>query len=167
MLIYEKKVDGVRKLYATMGTAPSDNDNELEVSPAFNFSGKYFYKAPGGIKDASGNDVTIAIDGTQIIPPTWADIGEINEDYDTVEELTKLVDENTPETPDDTSDDTTYIDPVWTADTLNAETKATIIKMAQELEYTGIDSSMSKAAIITAFLAAQNAQYDAEGKPKS
>lgn len=168
MLIYEKKDNGVRKLFGTLGTAPSVSDNELTVEPnAFDFAGPYYYKAPGGIKDASGNDVTVSIDGTQIIPPVTSDMGEVDTNYDELDELTKLVDENDPETPDDTSDDTTYIDPVWTEQTLQAETKASILKMANLLGYEGLDSSMSKSAMITAFLTAQNAAYDSEGKPKA
>lgn len=168
MLIYEKKDNGARKLFGTLGTAPSVSDNELTVEPnAFDFAGPYYYKAPGGIKDASGNDVTVSIDGTQIIPPVTSDMGEVDTNYDELDELTKLVDENDPETPDDTSDDTTYIDPVWTEQTLQAETKASILKMANLLGYEGLDSSMSKSAMITAFLTAQNAAYDSKGKPKA
>lgn len=168
MLIYEKRDGSTRKLYGTLGTAPSAGDNELTVEPNdFNFAGPYYYKAPGGIKDASGNEVTVSIDGTQIIPPANLDMGAVDTNYDELSELTKLVDENEPATPDDTSDDTTYIDPVWTEETLQAETKASILKMADLLGYEGLDSSMSKSAMITAFLTAQNAAYDSEGKPKA
>ena len=152
MLIYEKREDGSRKLMGTMGTAPSADDKELEVSPEFDFDGKYFYKAPGGIQTADGTEVIVSIDGEQIIPPTWSDAGEVNEDYDTIEELVE-VDDN--DTPDDTSDDKDVLIKVWTEDELEAETKATIAEMAELLGYDGIDTSMTKSAMIEAFLDAQ------------
>jgi hypothetical protein len=153
MLIYEKKDDGVRKLFGTLGTAPSDSDNEVTVEPEdFDFKGPYYYKAPGGIKDAEGNELTVSIEGTQIIPPVNVSAGEVNEDYDTVEELVD-VDDN--DTPDDTSDDVETLAKVWTEEELEAETKATIAEMAKLLGYEGIDVSMSKSAMIEAFLDAQ------------
>lgn len=155
MLIYEKKVDDVRKLFGTMGTAPSNEDSELTVEPKpFDFAGPYYYKAPGGIQDAEGNELTVSIEGTQIIPPTGVSAGEVNKDYDTVEELVTVNDNGTP---DDTSDDTETLAKVWTEEELKAETKATIAEMAKLLGYEGIDVSMSKSAMIVAFLEAQKA----------
>lgn len=155
MLIYEKKVDDVRKLFGTMGTAPSNEDSELTVEPKpFDFAGPYYYKAPGGIQDAEGNELTVSIEGTQIIPPAGVSAGEVNEDYDTVEELVTV---NDNDTPDDTSDDTETLAKVWTEEELEAETKATIAEMAKLLGYEGIDVSMSKSAMIVAFLEAQKA----------
>lgn len=148
MLIYEKREDGSRKLMGTMGTAPSADDKELEVSPEFDFDGQYFYKAPGGVQTADGTEVIVSIDGEQIIPPIWSDAGEVDEDYDEPEEL---IDDN--DTPDDDSDDTLI--KVWTEDELEAETKATIAQMASVLGYEGIDTSMTKSAMIEAFLSAQ------------
>lgn len=151
MLIYEKKVDSARKLFGTKDTAPADTDKEVLVNgDTFDFApGKYFYMPPGGIKDNEGNEVVVTLDGEQIIPPTWADAGEVNEAYDTIEEL---VDDN--DTADDATDDELL--KVWTENELKAETKATIAKMAELLGYTGIDMSMSKSAMIEAFLAAQD-----------
>lgn len=150
MLIYEKKVDGTRKLFGTKDTAPADTDKEVLVNDdTFDFApGKYFYMPPGGIKDSEGDEVVVTLDGEQIIPPTWADAGEVNEDYDTVEEL---VDDNDTS---DASDDELL--KVWTENELKAETKATIAKMAELLGYTEIDMSMSKSAMIEAFLTAQD-----------
>ena len=149
MLIYEKKDGSTRKLYGTMGTAPSANDSELSVTPAFDFVGPYFYKAPGGIMTANGTEVTVAIGNTQIIPPVEADLGEIDT---TKDEFVELVDDKGTT---DTSDD--VLKKVYTKDELNAMTKATIIQMASVLGYTGIDATMTKAAIVNAFLTAQDA----------
>lgn len=150
MLIYEKREDGSRKLMGTMDSAPSADDQELEVTPEFDFNGSYFYKAPGGIQTDDGTDVIVSIDGEQIIPPTWSDAGEVNEDYDESEELI-----NDNDTPDDDSDDTLI--KVWTEEELEAETKATIAQMASVLGYEGIDTSMTKSAMIEAFLSEQTA----------
>ena len=156
MLIYEKKDDGVRKLFGTLGTAPSDSDNEVTVEPnAFDFAGPYYYKAPGGIKDAEGNELTVSIEGTQIIPPINVSAGEVNEDYDTVEELVDVTTDD--KGPEDTSDDE-EVEPlakVWTEEELEAETKATIDEMEKIIGYEGIDVSMSTSAMIEAFLDAQ------------
>lgn len=151
MLIYETIKDGVRKLKGTLGNVPDlQNDSDVEVSPKFDFAGPYFYKAPGGVMDAEGNELTFSVDGKQIIPPTWADAGEVDENYDESEELI-----NDNETPDDDSDD--KLIKVWTEEELTAETKATIAQMASILDYDGIDISMSKSAMIEAFLEAQAA----------
>ncbi len=146
MLVYEKKVSNTRKLFGTKGVAPSNDDNEILVNgESFDFvGGKYFYKAPGGIQDSQGNDVTVTLEDEILLPRGAEEI--IDEDYDTVEEL---VDDN------DTTDDTLI--KTWTEEELLAETKATIAKMAELLGYTGIDTSMSKADMVAAFLEAQEA----------
>lgn len=151
MLIYEAVVGGTRKLLGTDGAPNPSTDTEVLVNDAtFDFTaGKYFYMAPGGIKDSSGNEVVVSWKGEQIIPPTWADAGEVDEDYDEPDEL---IDDN--DTPDDDSDD--KLIKVWTKDELEAETKATIAQMAEVLGYDGIDTSMSKSAMIEAFLDAQD-----------
>ena len=146
MLVYEKKVSNTRKLFGTKGVAPSNDDNEILVNgESFDFvGGKYFYKAPGGIQDSQGNDVTVTLEDEILLPRGAEEI--IDEDYDTFEEL---VDDN------DTTDDTLI--KTWTEEELLAETKATIAKMAELLGYTGIDTSMSKADMVAAFLEAQEA----------
>ena len=151
MLIYEAVVGGTRKLLGTDGAPNPSTDTEVLVNDAtFDFTaGKYFYMAPGGIKDSSGNEVVVSWKGEQIIPPTWADAGEVDEDYDEPDEL---IDDN--DTPNDDSDD--KLIKVWTKDELEAETKATIAQMAEVLGYDGIDTSMSKSAMIEAFLDAQD-----------
>lgn len=146
MLIYEKKVDGVRKLFGTMNTAPSEEDSELTIVPEFNFDGKYYYKAPGGIKDANGNDVIVSIGDNQIIPPAWTE-EIVNRNKDEIKEL--VDDKNTESTDDD------ELIEVWTEDSLKKETKATILKMAQLLGYETVTEDMSKSEMIEAFLAAQ------------
>lgn len=152
MLIYEKVVGGVRKLFGTLGTAPSDADNELSVTPAFDFDGKYFYKAPGGIMTADGTEVTVKIGGETIIPPQTI--------VDTkLDEYEELVDDKG--TPEDTTDD--ELRKVYTQEELEAMTKATIAQMAEVLGYTGIDMTMTKTEMITAFLAAQTADGRANG----
>lgn len=150
MLVYEKKVSNTRKLFGTKGVAPSNDDKEILVNgESFDFvGGKYFYKAPGGIQDSQGNDVTVTLDDEILLPRGAEEI--VDEDYDTVEEL---VDDNN--TTDDDTDDT--LKKVWTEEELLAETKATIAKMAELLGYTGIDTSMSKADMVAAFLEAQEA----------
>ena len=156
MLIYETKNNGVRKLFGTLGTAPSNSDEEITVEPEdFDFKGPYYYKAPGGIQDAEGNELTVSIKGTQIIPPVNVSAGEVNEDYDTVEELVDVTtdDKGTEDTSDDEEVET--LAKVWTEEELEAETKATIAEMAKLLGYEGIDVSMSKSAMIEAFLDAQ------------
>lgn len=154
MLIYEgKKQNGTRALFGTENAIPNiGHDDEVLVNDdTFDFApGKYFYKAPGGIQDDKGNEVVVSLDGKQIIPPTWTDAGEVDEDYDEPEEL---IDDN--ETPDDDSDD--ELIKVWTEEELMAETKATIAQMAEILGYDGIDVSMSKTAMVEAFLEAQEA----------
>lgn len=155
MLIYEKVVGGVRKLFGTLGTAPSDADNELSITPAFDFDGKYFYKAPGGIMTADGTEVTVKIGGETIIPPQTI--------VDTkLDEYEELVDDKGTE---DTTDD--KLRKVYTQNELEAMTKATIAQMATVLGYTGIDMTMTKTEMITAFLAAQTADdraKDGDGK---
>ena len=169
MLIYEGKKDGgTRALFGTKEAVPNpDHDKEVLVNDEpFDFApGKYFYMPPGGIKDNNGNEVVVSLDGEQIIPPVWSDMGTVDTDYDELDELTKLVDENEPTT-DTTDDDTVYIDPVWTEELLQAETKATIAEMAKLLGYEGVDITDTKSAMITAFLTAQNAKYNADGSPK-
>lgn len=67
MLIYEKKVNNKRKLYGTLGSAPSAKDED--VTGDFDFVGPYKYKAPGGFMDKDGKEIVIKIKGKQIIPP--------------------------------------------------------------------------------------------------
>ena len=156
MLIYEKVIGGVRKLFGTLGTAPSDADNELSVTPAFDFDGKYFYKAPGGIMTADGTEVTVKIAGETIIPPQTI----VDTKLDEYEEL--IDDKGTPE---DTTDD--KLRKVYTQEELEAMTKATIVQMAEVLGYASIDMTMTKTEMITAFLAAQTADdraKDGDGK---
>ena len=154
MLIYEAVVGGTRKLLGTDGAPNPSTDTEVLVNDAtFDFTaGKYFYMAPGGIKDSSGNEVIVSWKGEQIIPPIWADAGEVDEDYDTIEELVE-VDDN--DTPDDTSDDKDVLIKVWTKDELEAETKATIAEMAELLGYTTVDIADTKSTMVTNFLAEQ------------
>lgn len=156
MLIYEKKDGSTRKLYGTKAAVPSDSDKEVLVNDAtFDFvGGKYFYMPPGGIKDNSGNEVVVSLDGEQIIPPVWSDMGAVDPDYDTIGELVE-VDDN--DTPDDTSDDKDVLKKVWTKSELEAETKATIAEMAKLLGYTTVDITDTKSAMITAFLTEQAA----------
>ena len=158
MLIYEKKDGETRKLFGTKEAVPSPSDNEVLVNgQTFDFQpGKYFYKAPGGIMDAEGQDVAVTLNGEQIIPPTENSDDEDSDDEnvidETKDELSELVDDNG--TPDDPSDDKLLKN--YTEEELNAMTKATILKMAEELGYTDIVSSMSKAEVVAAFLDAQS-----------
>lgn len=163
MLIYEKKDGETRKLFGTKEPVPSPSDNEVLVNgQTFDFQpGKYFYKAPGGIMDAEGQDVSVTLNGEQIIPQgvvntPVVDDNDTSEDAEDVvdetkDELSELVDDN--DTPDDPSDDKLLKS--YTEEELNAMTKATILKMAEELGYTSIVSSMSKAEVVAAFLDAQ------------
>lgn len=158
MLIYEgKKGNGTRALFGTKNAVPDlgVDDEVLVNDETFDFTpGKYFYMPPGGIKDNLGNEVIVSLDGEQIIPPVWSDMGAVDPDYDTIGELVE-VDDN--DTPDDTSDDRDVLKKVWKKSELEAETKATIAEMADLLGYDGIDVSMTKSAMIDAFLEAQDA----------
>lgn len=74
MLIYEKKVEGERHLFGTMGTIPSNEDSQLsyvdnnddpvEVS----LSNSYFDDGHGGIKDAEGTQINVMLGDVVIIP---------------------------------------------------------------------------------------------------
>ena len=144
MLIYETIKDGVRKLKGTLGNVPDlQNDSDVEISPELDFAGPYFYKAPGGVMDAEGNELTFSVDGTVIIPPVDS----------TKDETKELINDN--DTPENTSDDTLM--KVYTEEELNGMTKSTIAKMAEVLGYDSVDISDSKADMIAAFLEAQAA----------
>lgn len=150
MLIYEKKVDGTRKLFGTKGSAPSANDEEVKVNgETFDFvAGKYFYMPPGGIKDNSGNEVVVSLDGEQIIPPAWADAGEASTDYDEYDEVWE---DESPAGPSDNDERLKE----YTEQELTAMTKATILEIAGFLGYSTVTADLTKAAMITAFLAEQ------------
>ena len=81
MLVYEKKVEGVRHLFGTMGNVPSNDDAQLtykddagaSLSPTL--EDKYFDDGHGGIKmvhDESGTvaekELNVFIGDTNIIP---------------------------------------------------------------------------------------------------
>ena len=69
MLIYEKKVDGNRHLFGTVGNIPSDSDNQLvyqdadgdTVSPSINYT--YLDNGNGGITmvDTNGDETFLAV----------------------------------------------------------------------------------------------------------
>ena len=153
MLIYEKVVSGVRKLFGTQGTAPAENDSEVLVDGAtFDFApGKYFYKAPGGIMTKDGEEVSVTLNGTPIIPAS-------DTAYDEIEEL--IDDKGTADTSDD------KLKKEFTEDELKEMTKSTIFEMAQLLGYSGVEMSMTKTAMIEAFLTAQSSDTRKESGGK-
>ncbi len=74
MLVYEKKVDNVRHLFGTMGTVPSDQDEQLSYvdnndNPvSVSLSGSYFDDGKGGIKTAEGTSINVMLGDIVIIP---------------------------------------------------------------------------------------------------
>ena len=66
MKIYEKRVDDVRKLYATEAEYLTENDTD--VTGSFNFAGKYYYAPPGKIVDGSGNELTFETTNVRFVP---------------------------------------------------------------------------------------------------
>ena len=144
MLIYEKKDGETRKLFGTKDANPSANDNEVLVNGvSFDFEkDKYFYMPPGGIMTKNGEEVTVTLNGESIIPAPDAAYDEIDELVD---------DKGTSDTTDD------ELIKVFTKDELKAMTKATIFEMASLLEYSSVEMGMSKTEMISAFLAAQEA----------
>lgn len=74
MLLYEKKLEGERHIYGTLGTVPSDEDervlfynNDSEVVEP-SLDGKYYNDGKGGIIDENGNALNAAVDGEVVIP---------------------------------------------------------------------------------------------------
>lgn len=74
MLVYEKKVDGVRHLFGTMGTIPSNEDSQLtyvdenDDPVTVSLSDSYFDAGHGGIKNSEGTEINVILDDTVIIP---------------------------------------------------------------------------------------------------
>ena len=74
MLVYEKKVEGERHLFGTMGTIPSNEDSQLSYVDdnddpvTVSLSDSYFDDGHGGIKTSDGTSVNVILNDTVIIP---------------------------------------------------------------------------------------------------
>lgn len=84
MLIYEKVVDSVRRLFGTLGSIPSADDSPIiykngdntEIDPP-SLNDTYLDDGHGGIIRKSDNEeIKVFIDTTQIIPPKSSGGGE-------------------------------------------------------------------------------------------
>lgn len=67
MLLYEKKVEDIKGVYGTLGQIPSAGDEFLIKSEELRYK-KWFNDGNGGIKDAEGKEIIVAVDGEVIIP---------------------------------------------------------------------------------------------------
>ena len=67
MLLYEKKVEDIKGVYGTLGQIPGTEDEFLIKSEELRYK-KWFNDGNGGIKDAEGKEIIVAVDGEVIIP---------------------------------------------------------------------------------------------------
>ena len=74
MLVYEKKVEGTRHLFGTLGSVPSGDDvqlsylNDNKEAVEVSLSDSYFDAGHGKIKNSEGTIINVAIGDTIIIP---------------------------------------------------------------------------------------------------